>query len=70
MRDALDRTSELPADLGFLGIAEVEAIGERERLAAGAGDVPCSAEDCKQSGAVRIALSRRRTLQGHRKSAK
>src|SRR5439155_12743744 len=56
MGDTLDRPSELPADLGLLGIAEVEAIGEGERLAASAGDVARGAEDCKHAGAVRIAL--------------
>ncbi len=38
-RDAVDRARELPGDLGPLGVAEVEAVGERDRLAAGAGDV-------------------------------
>jgi hypothetical protein len=39
-RDAVDRLRELPADLRSLGIAEVEAIGERERLAAGFHHLP------------------------------
>src|SRR5258705_633582 len=38
-RDALDRLLELPADLGLLRVAEVEAVGERERLAAGARNI-------------------------------
>src|SRR4029453_467594 len=38
-RYAVDRLRQLPADLGLLRVAEVEAVGERERLASGAGDV-------------------------------
>ena len=37
--DPVDRLRQLPADLGLLGVAEVQAVGERERLAARAGDV-------------------------------
>ena len=44
-RHALDRLRELPADLGLLRVAEVEAVGEAERLAAGARDVPRGLED-------------------------
>ena len=44
-RDPVDRLRELPGDLGFLGIAEVEAVGQAERLPAGAGDVSRRAED-------------------------
>ena len=39
LRHALDRLGELPPDLGLLRVAEVEAVGEPERLAPGAGDV-------------------------------
>ena len=45
LRHPLDRLGELPADLGLLGVAEVEAVGEAERLAAGAGDVARRLED-------------------------
>ena len=44
-RHPLDRLGELPADLGLLRIAEVEAVGEAERLAADAGDVAGRLED-------------------------
>src|SRR5207247_10160742 len=44
-RDALDRLGELPADLRFLRIAEVEAVREADPLSARAGDVACGADD-------------------------
>ena len=37
---ALDRLGELPGDLGLLGVPEVQAVREPERLAAHARDVP------------------------------
>ena len=37
--DAAHRLGELPHHLGLLGIAEVEAVGDAERLGAGADDV-------------------------------
>src|SRR5207237_7956891 len=39
LRDSVDSLGQLPADLGLLGVAEVEAVGQRERFAARAGDV-------------------------------
>ena len=39
LRDPLDRLRELVRDLRLLGIAEVEAVGEADRLTAGARDV-------------------------------
>ena len=40
LRHPLDRLGELPGDLALLGVAEVEAVGQPDRLGAGAGDVP------------------------------
>ncbi len=37
--DAAHAADQLPHDLGLLGIAEVEIVGDRERLAADRGDV-------------------------------
>src|SRR4051794_26647163 len=45
LRDSLDRLCQLPADLAPLGVAEVEAVREGERLAARAGDVARRFED-------------------------
>ena len=42
---ALDRLLELPADLRLLGVPEVQAVGESERLASRARDVPGRLED-------------------------
>ena len=53
-RHALDRLGELPADLRLLGVAEVEAVGEAERLAACAGDVPRGFEDRGRATGERI----------------
>ncbi len=39
LRHPLDRLGELPGDLALLGVAEVEAIGQPDRLGAGAGNV-------------------------------
>ena len=47
--DALDRLLELPRDLRLLGAAEVEAVGERERFAAGARDVQRRVENGARS---------------------
>src|SRR5437773_278401 len=44
-RDRLDRLAELPRDLGLLGVAEVEAVGQRERRAAGTRDVAARVKD-------------------------
>ena len=56
LRHPLDRLGELPADLGLLRVAEVEAVGEPERLAAGTGDVPRGLED--RRGAARERVER------------
>ena len=39
-RHPLDRLGQLVADVGGLGVSEVEAVGDRGRPGAGAGDVP------------------------------
>ena len=39
LADAADAADELAHDLGPLGIAEVEVVGDRERAAADGGDV-------------------------------
>ena len=63
LRDALDRLGQLPADLGLLRVAEVQAVGKPERLAAGAGDVARGAEHGQGAGAERIALASRRPVE-------
>ena len=66
--DALDRLRELPADLGLLRVAEVEAVGEPDRLAAGAGDVQRRAETAQRgrprTGRARRAAGRRARRRG------
>ena len=47
---SLDRLRELPADLRLLRVAEVQAVGERERLAAGARDVERGVHDGAPAG--------------------
>ena len=59
LRDAFDRLRELPADLGLLGVAEVEAVGEGERLAAGAGDVERGLHHGRPAGLERVAAAER-----------
>ena len=39
LRHPFDRLGKLPADLGLFGVAEVETIGETERIASCTGDV-------------------------------
>ena len=63
LRDRLDRALELPRDLGLLRVAEVETVGQRERLAAGARDVQRGAEHGLQAGAERVALAEPRPLE-------
>ena len=53
-RHALDRLGELPADLRLLGVAEVEAVGEAERLAADARDVARGLEDRELAAEARV----------------
>src|SRR5205814_34370 len=62
-RDPLDRLTELPPDLGLLRVAEVEAIGESERLAAGTGDVQRSFHHCRPAGLERVTAPERRAVQ-------
>src|SRR5207248_2476431 len=69
LRDALDRFRELPADLRLLGIAEVEAGGQRERLAPGAGDAARRVEDRFAPGRPRIPLAERRPVERDREPA-
>ena len=59
LRDPFDRLRELPADLGLLGVAEVEAVGEGERLAAGAGDVERGLHHGRPAGLDRVAAAER-----------
>jgi hypothetical protein len=51
---AFDRLGQLPRDLGLLRVAEVEAVGDRERLAAGAGHVARRFEDGRRAAGVRV----------------
>ena len=54
LRHPLDRLGELPGDLALLGVAEVEAVGEPERLAAGAGDVARRLEHGERAACSRL----------------
>ena len=54
LRHPLDRLDELPGDRALLRVAEVEAVGEAERLGAGAGDVPRRLEHCEPAAGARI----------------
>ena len=67
--DPLDRLGQLPADLGLLRVAEVEAVGQRERLAAGAGDVARRAEHRRAPGLARVAAAERRPVERDREPA-
>src|SRR5581483_12099825 len=68
-RDPLDRLRELPPDLGLLRVAEVEAVGERERLASGAGDVHGGVEHRAPARLARVAAAERRAVERDRDSA-
>ena len=50
----LDRLGELPADLGLLRVAEVEAVGEAEGLSSGTGDVARSLEHGERAARERV----------------
>ena len=50
----LDRLDELPGDRALLRVAEVEAVGEAERLGAGAGDVPRRLEHGQLAARARV----------------
>ena len=54
---------ELPGDLGTLRVAEVQAVGERERLAARAGDVERGAHHRAPAGPEGVALAGRRAVE-------
>ena len=57
-REAGDRARELPGDVRLLGVAEVEAVGEAERLGADAGEVRAALEHRLDRAAVRVARRR------------
>ena len=56
-------------DLGLLGIAEVEAVGEADRLAAGARDAARGADRRLDAGAQAVRLAASRALQRDREAA-
>src|SRR6185503_3763886 len=56
LRDSLDRLRKLPADLGLLGITEVEAVGQRERTAAGARDLARGSKYSARARGERVEL--------------
>ena len=68
LRDGLDRLRQFPADLRLLGVAEVEAVGQRERLAAGAGDVARRAEHRRATRLARMATAGRRPVERDREA--
>ena len=51
---ALDRLGELPGDLRLLRVPEVQAVGDRERLAAGARDVARRLEHGERTAGVGV----------------
>ena len=53
-RDAVDRLRELPADLRLLGVAEVQAVREPDRLAADARDVARSLDHGERASGERV----------------
>ena len=53
-RHALDGLGELPGDLRLLRVSEVEAVGQRERAAAGTGDVARGLEDGERAAGTGI----------------
>ena len=63
LRNPFDRLLQLPRDFGLLGRTEVQAVRERQRLAARTRDVSSSAEDGEDAGDERIVFSGRRTLE-------
>src|SRR5262249_57507300 len=65
-RDALDRRRGPPADLRLLRVAEVEAIGQRERAAAGACDLARRGEHRAGAGLERVEFADSGPVEGHR----
>ena len=53
-RHPLDRLRELPGDLGLLRVAEVQAVRQRERPSADAGDVPGCLEHRQRAARARV----------------
>ena len=53
-RHPLDRLDELPRDRALLRVAEVEAVGQADRLGAGAGDVPRRLEHRQPAAGARV----------------
>ena len=67
--DAVDRPAELPPDLRLLRVAEVQAVRQRERLAARTRHVAGRVEDGLHAGGERIALAERRPVERDREAA-
>ena len=63
LRDPLDRLCQLPADLGLLGIAEVEAIRQRQWLAARARNVARRLEHGPGAAGKRVDFADPRTVE-------
>ena len=57
IRDSLDGLRELPHDLGVLGAAEVEAVGDGGWHGAGGGDVAVCLGERELRTRVRIELA-------------
>ena len=54
LRHSLDRLGELPGDLRLLRVPEVEAVRDRERRAACAGDVSSGLENGERTAGARV----------------
>src|SRR5258708_15074717 len=70
LRDAFDRLLELPADLGLLRVAEVQAVRERERLPARARDVHRGLHHRAPAGRERIASAQARPVERNSDAAR
>ena len=62
--EAADGLDELPHDLGALGVAEVEAVGDGERLGADGGDVAVGLGDGEARAFVGIERAEARVAVG------
>ena len=69
LRHPLDRLLELPRDLRLLRVAEVETVGEPDRLAADTGDIAGRVQHGERAGTKRVALTDRRPVQRNRQAA-